>query len=290
MTNSDFWYVASYPKSGNTWCRVFICELKRLSLDLENNLNDHFSLNKDINTGDSFSSRIWIDDQIGIESSDLKRGEIEKIRHLVGFSKRIYSEGYRYHKVHDAFYNKYNYENSTICTRGCKGAIYIIRNPFDICVSLSNFLNWEMQTCVDVLTNEDFWLNSSTKSASFHLSQFLGTWENHADSWLNQNKIPVLLIRYEDLIRNPFKYFSKIASFINIECKKEIILKAIENSSFSSLKSKEKMEGGFIESPFGCKEFFRKGIIGEGMSLLNKKQISQIKEKFKNSLKKFKYI
>ena len=123
MTNSDFWYIASYPKSGNTWCRVFISEIYRLSLNIKNNINEDFSLNKDINTGDSFSSRVWIDDQIGIESSDLKRGEIEKIRHLVGNSKRIYSDGLRFHKVHDAFHNKYNIKKSTICTNGCKGAI-----------------------------------------------------------------------------------------------------------------------------------------------------------------------
>mgnify|MGYP007000279498 CR=1 len=70
MINSDYWYLASYPKSGNTWCRIFIAELTRSTSKKNNGLNNNFELNKDLNTGDSISSRIWIDDQIGIDSSD----------------------------------------------------------------------------------------------------------------------------------------------------------------------------------------------------------------------------
>ena len=32
MTEQEpYWYLASYPKTGNTWCRVFINELRRLA-------------------------------------------------------------------------------------------------------------------------------------------------------------------------------------------------------------------------------------------------------------------
>ena len=64
----SYWYLASYPKSGNTWCRVFITELMRLAGD---NPGEELNLNQDIETGAIASSRLWLDDQLGINSCDL---------------------------------------------------------------------------------------------------------------------------------------------------------------------------------------------------------------------------
>ena len=56
----SYWYLASYPKSGNTWCRVFITELLRLAGD---DPGGELNLNKDLETGAIASSRLWLDDQ-----------------------------------------------------------------------------------------------------------------------------------------------------------------------------------------------------------------------------------
>ena len=288
MSNSFFWYIASYPKSGNTWCRIFISELIRLT-NKKHKLDDDFSISKSLNIGESFSCRSWIDDQIGINSSDLRRSEIEKIRHLVGKSQPIFSNQHRYHKVHDAFSNNYTKDGSTVCVSGCKGAIYIVRNPFDVCISFSKFMNLEINTSIKIMTNEEYWLNSSFTSYTNHVSQFLGSWDNHVKSWLDQKNIPVLLIRYEDLLSDPLIHFSKISKFLNISENKEIISKAISNTSFSNLKNKE-LEGGFIERPKNCKEFFRKGISGEGIRLMKRSQINKLKKKFYKSLLFFDYL
>ena len=73
MEIEPHWYLASYPKSGNTWCRVFIAELHKL-ISLENGLDDdeyELNLNRDIETGQIISSRVWIDDQLGFEVMSL---------------------------------------------------------------------------------------------------------------------------------------------------------------------------------------------------------------------------
>ena len=57
----SYWYLASYPKSGNTWCRVFITELMRLAGD---NPGEELNLNQDIETGAIASSRLWLDYQL----------------------------------------------------------------------------------------------------------------------------------------------------------------------------------------------------------------------------------
>ena len=86
MSNSgnSFWYIASYPKSGNTWCRFLIfrylnlleLKTKNKQFNIKNKSNSDFHINAPHNIGMLVSSRIWIDDQIGFESSDLTFDEI----------------------------------------------------------------------------------------------------------------------------------------------------------------------------------------------------------------------
>ena len=53
-----YWYLASYPKSGNTWCRVFITELRRLAGSIAPMPQKQLSKR-------NVSSRHWLDDQLG---------------------------------------------------------------------------------------------------------------------------------------------------------------------------------------------------------------------------------
>ena len=105
-----YWYLASYPKSGNTWCRVFITELRRLTgLDsaeataAAEQKEQERRLNRDLANGSIVISRHWLDDQLGIDSSDLCWAEQDKLRGRVGHQRSLYSECLRDHKVHDAF-------------------------------------------------------------------------------------------------------------------------------------------------------------------------------------------
>jgi hypothetical protein len=66
INDQGYWYLASYPKSGNTWCRVFITELMRLSGEEE--AEDELNLNRDVDTGAIASSRHWLNDQLGINT------------------------------------------------------------------------------------------------------------------------------------------------------------------------------------------------------------------------------
>ena len=154
--NGKYWYISSYPKSGNTWCRAFINDLinskdrdgsfnKKLGLDSSD------SLSLDLDTGSIISSRNWLEDQLGVNSSDLTFKELEKVRGKVGQSKAIYDHSKRYHKVHDAFQSEYTENSPIISTKNCNGAVYIVRNPLDISISLSHFFNWDLAKCVEFI-------------------------------------------------------------------------------------------------------------------------------------------
>ena len=122
-----FFYLASYPKSGNTWCRVFLTELRRLAgLDTEETTaaaeaeERELRLNRDLATGSIVSSRHWLDDQLGIDSADLRWSELDKVRGRVGQQRALYAECLRYHKVHDAFTSPDSAGQPVVPTEGCR--------------------------------------------------------------------------------------------------------------------------------------------------------------------------
>jgi len=197
-----YWYLASYPKSGNTWCRVFITELRRLAgLDTEETTaaaeaeERELRLNRDLATGSIVSSRHWLDDQLGIDSADLRWSELDKVRGRVGHQRALYAECLRYHKVHDAFTSPDSAGQPVVPTEGCRGAVVVIRHPADVAVSLSHFFSWDLERCVAFLLNEEAALCRSGKRGGQQVRQFMGSWANHVQSWVDQQQIPVLLLR-----------------------------------------------------------------------------------------------
>ena len=191
---------------------------------------------------------------MGFDSSDLDLDELDIIRGDIEHSKSLYYEGFRYHKVHDSYLTFKNRKRSIVNPQNCGGIVYLIRNPLDIAISLSHFFQWDVEDCVKFLLDENASLCSSKRKIGFQVRQFLGDWEFHINSWINQKDIPILVIRYEDLLEKPL-VFRKIAEFLKIKANDKLIQKAISNSAFDKLQNKEKIEGGFCEKPEKCEKF-----------------------------------
>ena len=297
MTVPDpYWYLASYPKSGNTWCRVFITELRRLTgLDsaeataAAEEEEQGLRLNRDLATGSIVSSRHWLDDQLGIDSSDLSWPELDKVRGRVGHQRALYSECLRYHKVHDAFVSPDSGGRAVVPVQGCRGAVVVIRHPADVAVSLSHFFSWPLERCVAFLLDTEAALCRSRKRGGQQVRQFMGTWANHVQSWADQAQIPVLLLRYEELLVQPEQEFGRLATFLDLPAEKTLIRDAVANTRFDKLRAKEDEEGGFHERPEGCDRFFRSGRSGEGQEQLTTDQLAQLEEAFSTTLQRFGY-
>ena len=292
-----YWYLASYPKSGNTWCRVFITELRRLAgldsadaTEAAQQEERELRLNRDLATGSIVSSRHWLDDQLGIDSSDLSWAELDKVRGRAGHQRALYAECLRYHKVHDAFVSPDSAGRPVVPVEGCRGAVVVIRHPADVAVSLSHFFSWPLERCVAFLLDEQAGLCRSSKRGGQQVRQFMGTWANHVHSWADQQQIPVLLLRYEDLLAEPQLQFSQLARFLELPAEPELIAEAVRNTSFQTLRSKEEQEGGFHERPDGCERFFRSGRSGEGKEELTAEQLAQLEEAFAETLEQNGYI
>jgi hypothetical protein len=280
-----YYYLASYPKSGNTWCRAFIAALHRQLGSAENNdASPELRLNQDLATGSIVSSRHWLDDQLGIDSADLRPEEIDKLRGRAGHQPALYSESMRYHKVHDAFVSPDSAGRPVVPTEGCRGVVVVIRDPADVAVSLSHFWGWDLERTVAFLLDPQACMVRSRKRAGSQVRQFLGRWDQHLASWLGQELLPLLLLRYEDLLAEPEHHFRRLATFLNLAAGPEPLARALEETRFEALRAKEDAAGGFVENSRHQERFFRSGRSGEGRERLSSYQLEQLQAAFAPTL------
>jgi len=159
-----------------------------------------------------------------------------------------------------------------------------------VSVSLSHFFSWPLERCVKFLLDEQAGLCRSSKRGGQQVRQFMGTWANHVHSWLDQQQIPLLMLRYEDLLAEPQPSFSRLAHFLELPAEPTLISEAVGNTSFQTLQAKEEQEGGFHERPDGCERFFRSGRSGEGKEELTAEQLAQLEEAFAVTLEQTGYV
>lgn len=282
----SYWYLASYPKSGNTWCRVFITELMRLAGD---NPGEQINLNQDLETGAIASSRLWLDDQLGINSCDLSFSELDPMRGRAGASAWLFAEGERFHKVHDAFRSPDSRGRPVVSTTGCSGVVYILRHPEDVAVSLSHFFSWPLDRCVDSLLDPSAALVPGERFGGHQVRQHMGRWDQHVRSWADQTQLPVLIMRYEDMLSKGSETFTELAAFLGLPSEAHLIDQALENTSIDRLKKLEEDVDGFKEKPSGCERFFRSGRTGEGAEQLSIEQRKRLAKGFSEVMKRFQY-
>jgi hypothetical protein len=283
---AEYWYLASYPKSGNTWCRVFITELQRLAANTE---PEELNLNRDIETGTIASSRHWLDDQLGVNSCDLSFAELDGLRGRAGESAWLFAEGDRFHKVHDAFKSPDSRGRPVVSTAGCRGVVYILRHPEDVVVSLSHFIPWPLERCVEFLLDPNAALLPEERQGDHQVRQHMGRWDQHVRSWADQSQLPILVIRYEDMLAKGAETFMALAQFLDLPTEPELVEQALANTSIDRLKKLEEQVGGFAEKSHNCERFFRSGRTGEGAEQLSIEQRKRLAIGLREVMERFDY-
>ncbi|MFH0757926.1 MAG: sulfotransferase domain-containing protein [Bacteroidota bacterium] len=279
-TKKNIIWIASYPKSGNTWFRVFLSNV--LSQNTE-----PISINDIINTPIA-SSRELFDYYSGVSSSDLTLDEINRLRPRVYQQLSDSSTKSIFIKVHDAWgFNKD--ELPIFPPEITKGVIYIVRNPFDICISASYHNSISIEQSVKNINNSNYKLGHNEFKLNKQITHVIQNWSEHIVSWLDTSNLPVHVLKYEDLLDDPLKHFSQSLEFLQIDCEKNKIEIAIKNSSFKILQDME-YENGFKERPIYAKMFFRAGKTNIGRDMLEQRQITQLTDNHKKMMQRFNYL
>jgi aryl sulfotransferase len=273
-------WLASYPKTGNTWFRIFLTNLRG-----DRKGPAHIS---ELDSIPIASARDIFDNAAGVESSDLTVEEIERLRPEIYEHIAANSNETLFMKVHDA----YTYVDSVtplFPEKATLGSIYLIRNPLDVVVSFAHHSGWDYDRAISTMADESYAFCSKTVRLHNQLRQRLLSWSGHVVSWVEAPGFPVCILRYEDLRQNPVETFGKAVRFSGLEFEREQIMRALNFSCFDELQRQERANGFREKSPH-CKAFFRKGVIGSWREELSKEQVERVINDHRMVMHRFGYL
>lgn len=278
MEQGKIYWLVSYPKSGNTWCRVF----------LTNYLQDAqapVSINE-LHDIPIASQRAWVDRTFDINSAELTEDEAAQFRLEAFrlFQRRL--EDLRIIKAHESY--PLNPERNFFLDEITAGVVYIVRNPLDVVSSLANHMNVSTEAALEYMADDDFCFSSGTDRWNNQFPQRLLSWSGHVRSWLEHYGGRLLLVRYEDLQRDPQGVFGGIIRFLGLPLDDERLDRAIRFSSFSRLKAQEQREGFWEKAP-DAKVFFRAGQAGGWRRALTDGQSRRIRQQHGAVMRRLNY-
>ena len=276
----NIYWLASYPKSGNTWTRAFIANL----------LNENIGA-VDINmldTGAIASGRGWVENALDFDINELSHDEIDKLRPSAycWLSQQITVP--EYHKIHDAYTLLPNGQ-ALIPKEATKGALYIMRNPLDVAVSFAHHLGCSIDQSITNMSKSNFSFAGKSDRSCNQLRQQLLSWSGHVTSWVDDNSLNRLVVRYEDMQVNPLNSFGKIARFLKLPSNDNQVLEALSHCRIDKLQAQE-AKSAFKEKSAKAATFFRKGIVGDWQNTLTKSQINTLINDHREVMQRFGYL
>ena len=282
-----FW-IASYPKSGNTWLRALI---STYYFSKDGTFNE--TLLKKI---DQFPTRKYFldfDYDPKIVGDTCKYWV--KAQEKINLKNKL-----KFFKTHNAFgkLNNYDFTNP----QNSVGCLYIVRDPRNVLTSIKNHYELNTDKAIKWMNNEKQFVYDVEKVEKFGFSdfQFISSWSLNYKSWKVQKKIPIKVVKYEDLLNQTYSIFKEVIEFINKTAKidEKINISKIKNTlnstSFSKLKKKE-AKHGFSEAVISQKNkkkkitFFNLGPENDWRKILNKDLKEKLNKIFKNELDELYY-
>lgn len=261
---SGIWWLASYPKSGNTWLRAVLSTLvSGRPVDIN---RMHF-------VGASADSRSAFEDALGIDSAALSPRQETDLRPRAYEVWAAEAERPLFCKAHDAYHRTPSGE-PLFPSAVTRGAVYVVRDPRAVAVSFACYLGQALDAMIATMDDPDAMTARSTHRFSQHLRILLRRWSEHVESWLDA-PFPVHLMRYEDMRTDPHAAFAAMAAFLELPSDRAAVEAAAEATTFARLQGQER-EAGFIEKPRQAVTFFREGTIDGWRQVLRPEQAARI--------------
>lgn len=258
-------WIASFPKSGNTWVRSIVYTALMGDVDLNRLAAVVPAFNALDIASPSHTNRNDLDEHVA---------HWDRAQKIVSESALPKAQFFKTHNA-AALVNDVDFPNREYTSR----AVYIVRDPRDVAVSYARHYECDINEAVRWM------LNDRNYAFNDGQAEFLSSWKNHIVSW-NTKQFPVLFMRYEDLLNDTQKQIGRLLKFLGIRSKLSP-QKLIELTSFESLQGKE-AAGGFREAVDG-RQFFWRGKSGLGKSFIGA-DFKDLETEFADVMKHFNYL
>jgi aryl sulfotransferase len=259
-----FAWLASYPRSGNTWLRFLIASLTQGGRAIDINAPGLSALT---------ANRSEFDEFFGIDSTLLTDDEINRARpRLFGLIAGRSKEPLILRKVHDRCLRNPDGQRM-FPPEVSRGAVYIVRDPRDVAVSYAHFAGVGIDEAIRRMGDPDMAVPTRREHRAPYFLQLFGTWSQHVRSWLDDAGMPVHLVRYEDLIADAATELARVAGFLGLL--PGAASEAAAAVRFEALRAQE-TERGFRELMNRETRFFRQGRAGAWRSVLSAAQADRL--------------
>jgi hypothetical protein len=278
-------WLASYPKSGNTYVRAFLSAYY-FSKDGQFDFNQISNIRQ-------FPNKEFINQNID--------NVLEASKQWIPSQRKIIADKkIKFLKTHSCLGN---YKGNTFTSNETSlGAIYIIRDPRNVFTSLKNHFSYDDEKALQMILDK----KNILMSKGYETFSYIGSWASNYLSWLKYKNFRRLFIKYEDLLENKYETFRDIIVFSNTLMNrsegvdKSKLQKAIETTNFDVLKNKEVKET-FNSSDIGFQSwrnnhsenknlFFNLGPENKWEKNLDKKIKEDIEINFYEEMRSLKYL
>ncbi len=270
-------WIASYPKSGNTWMRAFLWNFLR-DANRPGPLEELSRFAVSESHPDRYRSFLG-----GGEPASFSLEDITRVRPKVQADIAERATNVVFAKSHNCLGTVAGYPLYNMQVTG--GAIYIVRNPLDVVVSVADHFGIGVDEAIDFMEKEE----TAMPANDVAVAEFLASWSTHVASWTTQKHPNILVVRYEDLLARPKKTFTNVLKLLHHPANPNRLNRAIRLSSFQQLQRQEAKEG-FVERSEYSRQFFRAGRRDQWRDILSREQIKRLLDRHGEQMKRFGYI
>jgi hypothetical protein len=272
-------WLASYPKSGNTWTRAFLHNLVHVT--------SGEAAAQQINELHQFSmgsaAMPLYEKILGFAPTNEHEQQIAAARAKVQEYMTDAVEGLVFVKTHQAIV--IDRGHPTVNFAVTAGAIYIVRNPLDVAISYAHHMSKPIDFAIEFMNQK----NAETGTGEKHVYEVYGSWSQHVLSWTRKPHPAIYVMRYEDMLNEPKKTFGALARHLLFKPSESELADAIDRSSFARLREQE-AKAGFRERPDGTEWFFREGRTGQWKDVLTPAQIQRVVDAHGEQMQRFGYL
>jgi Sulfotransferase domain len=273
-------WLASYPRSGNTWTRNFLHNMFRV-------LDGKDSVPQDINALGEYT--LWdvagqrFERLLGKPIHAASRSEIAATRVKVQQQIADEADDAVFVKTHNALV--LDRGHPTINMGATSGAVYIVRNPLDVVISFALHFGVDLDVAIEKMGRRGL----ETDITEHAIYEVYGSWSENVMSWTRKPHRAIYVMRYEDMLQRPLETFRGLCGHLLLNPSDTQLARSLELSSFEQAKAQE-AEKGYRERPNQSKAFFRAGRAGQWREQLSPDQISRVIIENREQMARFGYL